>query len=126
MMLRLRFGLMRLMLVVAIVAILLAAGLDLFLREPMRRARREMIARHERIAAYYAREAAREVPFYPLGDDLKRDLRRASEWHGSRAREIREAAGFDPVKEGLRDERQNPSDLDITGRLYNARLINEF
>lgn len=118
-----RFSLGRLMLAVAFIALVILGGIDFVFWRPVRRVRREMIARHERVAARYAWELAREIPHHPLEDDLKRDLHLASEWHSRRAREIHAAARFDPATEDRQDQEQSPSDMNITGRLNNSRMI---
>jgi hypothetical protein len=111
------------MLAVAVIALVMLSCIDFILWRPVRRVRREMIARHEQVAAHYIRELGREIPYYPLEDDLKRDLRLASEWHARRARKIQAAAQFDPTTENRRDQEQSPSDMNITGRLNNSRMI---
>ena len=76
--------------------------------DPVQRARRLLIAQHERTAAIYEEEVKGNPFDFSNREPLGILARRSIAWHSLRARALRADPGFDPTRERLLDEATDP------------------
>jgi hypothetical protein len=112
------------MLAVAACALLITAGLELAVWRPLRLARRELVAHHQRMKTYLDAELARSA-YHMHSQGLVAEMTRSSAWHARRVRELSQKPGFDPDRERANDRTYQPGDEELKAQILMSKDAGE-